>query len=314
VTPSSAPLAISGLAKHFARGAGVRDVAMTVEAGAVTALLGVNGAGKSTTLRCIMGLIRPDGGSIQLFGGPANAAARRRIGFLPEERGLAPKDRARDVIAFHARLKGLPRREAYAAADRLLERIGLSERRRARIEELSKGNAQRIQILCALAHKPDLLLLDEPLSGLDPIGQSEVLSLFAEFRAGGGAILMSTHSMAAAEQLCDRAVVLAGGRTVFEGALAEAAERAPHGAIVVTTDEAGLIAAATRVGGEARPMAGAMGEAIRWRVVLPRHVNHPALMRALAEEEVGILAFEPIKADLEGAFWALSGVPEQRAA
>jgi len=306
-------LRVVNLAKRYAGKGGVDDVSLSAAAGTITGFIGINGAGKSTTLRCILGLVKPDAGAIRLFGAPAGPDSRRRIGFLPEERGLFPRERARDVIAFHARLKGLTKREAYGAADSLLERIGLGGRQKARIEELSKGNAQRVQILCALAHRPDLLILDEPLSGLDPIAQAEILSLIAEFRAGGGAILFSTHSMAAAEHLCDRVVMLAGGRTVFEGALAEAAARAPHGVVVVTSDEARLLAAAESVGGQAQPMAGGIGEATRWRVVLPRHVPHPALMRALADTATPIFSFEPIKEDLEGAFWDLAG-PARRAA
>lgn len=303
---TSAVLRVERLAKRFAGGGGVDCVSMSVQAGSITGFIGVNGAGKSTTLRCVLGLLAPDAGRIDLFGEPAGPKARRRVGFLPEERGLFPRERAREAIAFHARLKGLSKRDALSAADRLLERIGLGDRRRARIGELSKGNAQRVQILCALAHAPELLILDEPLSGLDPVAQSEILSLFAEFRAGGGAILFSTHSMSAAESLCDHVVMLGGGRTVFEGPLAAAAAAAPHGAMVVTADEAGLIAAAIDVGGEARPMSARMGDATRWRVVLPRDVTHPALLRALSERAVPIFAFEPIKTDLEGAFWDLA--------
>lgn len=294
------------LKKRFRGGGGVDAVSMRVQAGSVTGFIGVNGAGKSTTLRCILGLMIPDAGEVLLFGAAASEASRRRVGFLPEERGLFPRERAREAIAFHARLKGLAKREALYAADRLLERIGLGERLSARIEELSKGNAQRVQILCALAHSPDLLILDEPLSGLDPVAQSEVLSLFAEFRAGGGAILFSTHSMSAAETLCDRVVMLANGRTVFEGALADASARAPHGAVVVTPDADGLLAAARLVRGTLQPMPGGMGEATRWRVTLPREVTHTVLMRVLADRAVPLFAFEPIKADLEAAFWDLA--------
>jgi len=313
-------LDVRRLAKRYASGGGVDAVSLSVARGAITGFIGVNGAGKSTTLRCILGLVEPDAGEINLFGRPADGAARRRVGFLPEERGLSPRDRARDVIAFNARLKGMDRKAALASADRLLERIGLGGRQSARIETLSKGNAQRVQILCALAHRPDLLILDEPLSGLDPIAQSEVLSLFAEFRAGGGAILFSTHSMAAAETLCDRVVVLSGGRTVFNGPVAEASSLAPHGAVVVTCDDERLIAAAQSIGGQASLLTGAagsdaarIGEAGRWRVLLPREITHPVLMRALAEHGVAIFAFEPIKADLEGAFWTLAGSPAKEA-
>ncbi len=313
--PSSTatPLEVRGLAKRYAGGRGVEDVALSAPAGSITGFIGVNGAGKSTTLRCILGLIRPDAGEISLFGAPADGASRRQVGFLPEERGLFPRERAREAIAFHGRLKGMERKPALAAADALLERIGLGGRQSARIEALSKGNAQRVQVLCAMVHRPRLLLLDEPLSGLDPVAQAEMLSLFAEFRADGGAILFSTHSMAAAQGVCDRVVMLAAGRTVFEGTLGDVAKRAPHGAIVDTADAEGLLAAAASLRAEARPLAGGVGQAQRWRVVLPREITHPALMRALAEHEVPIFTFQPIKPDLEGAFWDLAAEPAAEA-
>ena len=310
----AAALRVDALAKRFAGGGGIDDVSLTLAAGSITGFIGVNGAGKSTTLRCILGLLKPDSGRIDLFGQPADAQARRRIGFLPEERGLFPRERARDVIAFHARLKGMEKADALRAADRLLERIGLADRKRARISELSKGNAQRVQLLCALAHDPALLILDEPFSGLDPIAQSEIHSLFSEYRAGGGSILFSTHAMSAAESLCDHIVILARGATVFEGPIGAATAASPHGAIVVTPDDHGLAAAAAAVGGSLSPMAARMGEAARWRVTLPREVTHPVLMRALADRSVPIFAFEPIKADLEGAFWGLASeaAPRER--
>jgi ABC-2 type transport system ATP-binding protein len=304
-------LEVRNLAKRFPGGRGLDDVSLSVPAGSITAFIGANGAGKSTTFRCILGLTAPDAGEVRLFGRPADASARRRIGFLAEDRGLAATDRARDVIAFNARLKGLGRREAFAAADRLLERVGLGGRGRERIEALSKGNAQRVQLLCALAHAPDLLILDEPLSGLDPVTQSDILSFFAEIRAAGTAILFSTHSMAAAENLCDRVVMLSAGKTVFEGPIDAVRDGAAHGAVVVTTDREALIAAAASIGGEARPMTRHAdrynGLAQRWRVILPANTTHPALVRALAEFGAPVLAFTPIKADLEGAFWELTG-------
>jgi ABC-2 type transport system ATP-binding protein len=308
-THSTNLLEISGLARWFRGGGGIGAVSLSVPAGAVTGFIGVNGAGKSTTLRCVLGLLKPDAGEIRLFGAPFGSASKRRVGFLPEERGLFPHERARDAIAFHGRLKGMERQAAYAAADRLLERVGLGARKHERIGALSKGNAQRVQVLAALVHDPELLLLDEPLSGLDLIAQSELLSLLAEYRGRGCGILFSTHSMAAAESVCDRVVMLSQGRTIFEGAIPDASALAPHGAIVVTADAEGLAASARKLGGDIVPVAVTMGEAGRWRVILPRHITHPALVRALAEFGVPILAFEPIKPGLEGAFWHLAQQP-----
>jgi ABC-2 type transport system ATP-binding protein len=304
--PQAPALVVAGLHKDHGGGRGVLGADFNVPRGSVTAFIGVNGAGKSTTLKCVMGLARPDAGEIRLFGAPASFETRRTIGFLPEERGLAPRERARDVIAFYGRLKGMARTAALARADQLLERIGLGARGRARIGELSKGNAQRVQILCAIVHEPELLILDEPFSGLDPIAQSEVQALFVEHRAHGGAILFSTHSMAVAEQLCDRVVVLSKGRTVFEGDVAAATGRAPHGAYVTVVDDAALLQVCAALGGEAQAFPGRMGEALRWRVLLPAHVPYVALMRELAARETALLGFEPIQANLEGAFWALA--------
>src|SRR5690242_5496056 len=126
--PQNAALEVGNLAKRYAGGAGVGDVSLSVPPGSITGFIGANGAGKSTTLRCIMGLLRPDSGTVRLFGQPSNHVSRRQVGFLPEERGIAPRERARDAIAFHARLKGVERREALRRADRLLERIGLGDR------------------------------------------------------------------------------------------------------------------------------------------------------------------------------------------
>jgi ABC-2 type transport system ATP-binding protein len=299
-------LEVTALAKRFSRGAGISDVSLVVPAGSITGFIGANGSGKSTTLRCILGMLRPDRGEIRLFGARPSVEQRKRVGFMPEERGLFPHERARDAIAFHGRLKGMKRYDAFVAADRLLARVGLGGRQHARIGSLSKGNAQRVQVLCALVHKPDLLLLDEPLSGLDPVAQSDMLSLLAEFRRLGGAVLFSTHSMAAAENLCDRVVMLADGRTVFEGTLAGASALAPHGAIVVTADAEGLAATTEMLGGWVQPLGSGLEEAARLRVVLPEGVSHPVLVQALAARGVSIFSFEPIKRDLEAAFWKLA--------
>lgn len=309
-------LKVSDLVKRYAGSGGVSGVSLSVPAGSITGFIGANGAGKSTTLRCVMGLLRPDAGEISLFGASSSRAARHRIGFLPEERGLFAHDRVRDVIVFHGQLKGMRKHMARASADLLLARVGLGARSKDRIGSLSKGNAQRVQVLCALVHEPSLLILDEPLSGLDPVAQADMLSLLVEFRGRGGAVLFSTHSMAAAESVCDRVVMLSSGRTVFEGGLLDAAALAPHGAVVVTADAAGLADAARAVGGQIAPLSSGIGEAKSWRVLLPRHVTHPALIRALADYKVPIVGFRPIEAGLEGAFWHLArpAVPESKAA
>ena len=305
-------LSVTALKKHFPNGNGIHEISFSVPKGSVTGFIGANGAGKSTTLRCIVGVMQPDAGEVRLFDGPWSKAAREKIGFLPEERGLFAHERARDAIAFHGALKGMRRREALEAAGRLLQRAGLSGRESARVGSLSKGNAQRVQVLCALIHRPGLLLLDEPLSGLDPAAQADMLSLLAEFRNEGGAILFSTHSMAAAEGFCDRIVMLADGRTVFEGTLAEASNAAARDVIVIATlDGAGLRAAVAAVGGQVRPLPAIVGDVPRWRVLVPPHINDTALARALTNRGVPIEAMQVAKPDLETAFWNLA-TPSKR--
>jgi ABC-2 type transport system ATP-binding protein len=297
---------LNGVAKRFGSKRVLNDVSFAVPPGSITAFIGVNGAGKSTTLKCIMGILKPDRGEVALFGAAPDFDSRSRVGFLAEERGLCLRDRVRDVIAFHAALKGAPRAEALRRADALLERIGLQDRGRSRVGALSKGNAQRIQLLCALAHSPSLLVLDEPFSGLDPVGQSEIQTLFSEHRASGGSILLSTHGMAAAEKLCDRVVILSGGRTMFEGDVAQATALAPHGAYVSVDDDQALVEIATQLGGRATPFPGKIGATLHWQVQLPQTVPYVSLVRGLAARQVGVYAFEPIEASLEGAFWSMA--------
>jgi ABC-2 type transport system ATP-binding protein len=300
-------LQLDEVAKRYGARDILKGVSFGVPAGSITGFIGVNGAGKSTTLKCIMGILQPDAGQVTLFGGRADFRSRRRIGFLAEERGLSLRERVRDAIAFHAALKGMRYGEALRRADVLLERIGLLHRGRNRIGDLSKGNAQRIQLLCALAHGPSLLVLDEPFAGLDPVGQSEIRTLFTEHRAAGGSILLSTHGMAAAEKLCDRVVILSGGRAVFEGDVQAATALAPHGAYVSVDDEAALIEIAASLGGKATPFPSKLGSVVRWQVQLPQTTPYVSLVRALALRQVCVHAFEPIEASLEGAFWSMAG-------
>ncbi|MGZ3363432.1 MAG: ABC transporter ATP-binding protein [Caulobacteraceae bacterium] len=306
IRESDSLLQLEDVAKRFGSREVLKGVSFHAPRGSITGFIGVNGAGKSTTLKCVMGILEPDSGQVRLFGGKADFRSRSRIGFLAEERGLSLRERVREAIAFHAALKGTPYAEALRRADVLLERIGLQHRGRSRIGDLSKGNAQRIQLLCALAHGPSLLVLDEPFSGLDPVGQSEIQTLFSEHRAAGGSILLSTHGMATAEKLCDRVVILSGGRTVFEGGVEAATALAPYGAYVSVDDETALLEIAASLGGEAAPFPSKLGSTLRWQVWLPQTVPYVSLLRALAMRQVGVHAFEPIEASLEGAFWSMT--------
>ena len=216
------PLKMVGATKWFGSFQAVRKLDFEVPKGSIVGFLGPNGAGKSTSLRMALGVLSPDRGDVSLFGQPPNLESLKRVGFLPEERGLYKKMSARQIITYFARLKGLTNSEAKARADQLLDMMGLSEFARARVTKLSKGMAQKVQILSALAHQPEFLILDEPFSGLDPVNQLALEELIVEEHKRGATIIFSTHVMEHAERLCEKIVMMARGRKVFDGGLEDA--------------------------------------------------------------------------------------------
>jgi len=233
----------SGLIKHYGQRRVVDGVDLAVPQGAVYGVLGPNGAGKTTTLRMLLGIIEPDGGSRHLLGTAHPRLARTRIGYLPEERGLYPAMTARETIAFMGALRGLPWREGRARADRMLEEAGLGHAAGQKIRKLSKGMAQLVQLLGAIVHRPELIVLDEPFSGLDPVNQEKLEGLILAERARGATILFSTHVMAHAQRLCDRLAIIANGRRCFEGTVADARALLPMRAhFVPRSGDAGISA------------------------------------------------------------------------
>jgi ABC-2 type transport system ATP-binding protein len=199
----------------------VDDVSLSVKPGQVYGLLGPNGAGKTTTIRMLMDIIAPDRGQVLFFGKPRTRAELRRVGYLPEERGLYRKMTVLDHLVFLGELRGLSRRQAIPAIDGYLERIELTDWRKSKVEELSKGMQQKIQLVGTILHDPDIIVLDEPFSGLDPINQGLFKEILADFKAQGKTILFSTHVMEQAEKLCDAIGLIARGNVVLDGDLAE---------------------------------------------------------------------------------------------
>lgn len=227
-TSSAEPvLSINAAHKSFAGKPAVRGVSFSVGRGEIVGFLGPNGAGKTTTLRMALGLIRPDSGEIKLFGEPPGPAAFGRIGFLPEERGLYRKIKACDAIIHVARLNGMDRRSAVKKADELLVRYGLGAVRRKKIKTLSKGMAQKVQLLAAIAHDPKFLILDEPFSGLDPVNQKLLEDMVRDSAERGRTVIFSTHVMEHAERLCDKIILMSNGEKIFDGTLAAALAAAP---------------------------------------------------------------------------------------
>jgi ABC-2 type transport system ATP-binding protein len=221
---------LSGITKRYADHLAVDDLSLTVPAGTIYGILGPNGAGKSTTIRMAMGIIGRDSGRAELLGVDPSVDRRilARVGYLPEERGLYKKMRVLDVIVFFGRLKGMTERDARAEGDRWLERMGLSDWRKSRVESLSKGMQQKVQFISTVMHSPDLLILDEPASGLDPVNQEVLRETIVDARNQGRTVIFSTHNMNEAEQLCEFVCIIADGRKVLDGEL-RAVRRAHQG-------------------------------------------------------------------------------------
>lgn len=216
----------SQLHKRFASVHAVNDVTLEIRPGEIFGLLGPNGAGKSTTIRMLNNIIQPDEGAITYDGEPFGERVRERIGYLPEERGLYQKARILETILYFARLKGVEDAAAKKRAAGWLRRFGLEGSERRKVEELSKGNQQKVQIIIALIHEPQYVILDEPASGLDPVNQELLREIIDELRDSERVILYSTHQMELAEQLCNRIVLINRGRVVLSGSVEEV--RAQH--------------------------------------------------------------------------------------
>lgn len=216
-----------GVTKRFGKHTAVSGLDLEVPPGLIYGLLGPNGSGKTTTIRMIMGILHPDQGRVDLFGAPADDGARRRIGYLPEERGVYRKMKCLDLLVFLAEIRGIPRAEGRRRALGWLERLGLPEWAEKKVEDLSKGMQQKIQFIGTVIHEPELLILDEPFSGLDPINQDVLEEIVLDFHARGTTILFSTHLMDQAERLCHRVCLISRSRKVLDADLKElkAAER-----------------------------------------------------------------------------------------
>ncbi len=233
---TQAPLSIRNVSKRFAEKTAVDDVSLEVNPGEIVGFLGPNGAGKTTTIRMALGLIKPDEGEVELFGETPGAQAFGRLAFLPEERGLYKKQTASAAIAHMARLNGMKGREAFKLADELLDRYGLSEAKRKKNKDLSKGMAQKVQLLAAIAHDPEFYILDEPFSGLDPVNQQILEDMVREIAERGRTILFSTHVMEHAERLCDRIVLISESRKIFDGSTEDALAQAPNRLVIDSED------------------------------------------------------------------------------
>ena len=233
---------VNGISKTYTGKKAVDNVSFTAEAGKALGILGRNGAGKTTTIRILMNVIRPESGSVTLDGKPINYD-RVRIGYLPEERGLYAKKELFEQLVYFARLKGMPRGDAARSVDRWLNRLGLDEYRNKKLETLSKGNQQKVQLITALAHDPQIIILDEPFSGLDPVNAMMLEEIVKEQIEKGKIVLFSSHQMNYIEEFCDDIVILNRGSRVLYGNLREIRRSYPRTKLLVRSDRADEIRA-----------------------------------------------------------------------
>jgi ABC-2 type transport system ATP-binding protein len=224
MTDDGVTLRVRGVTKRFGDFTAVEDLSFDVRAGRVFGFLGPNGAGKTTTIRMIVGITAPDEGQIELFGKPMSPAMQDRIGYLPEERGLYKKMKIVDQLRYFAALKDVTGADADRRIDRWLERMNLSEWKTKKTTDLSKGMQQKIQFISTVLHEPDLLILDEPFSGLDPVNVEFMIEVLAEFRKQEKTVIFSTHLMETAERLCHDILLINKSKKVVSGSLRQVKE------------------------------------------------------------------------------------------
>ncbi len=298
-------LELSRVTKRFGDFTAVDHLSFTLARGSILGFLGPNGAGKTTTLRMMLGIVPPDEGLIRVLGRDI-ASVRERIGYLPEERGLYKRMRADAAIAYIATLKGMKRAAALARARRLLDDFGLGAFARVRIEGLSKGMAQKVQMLAAVAHDPEFVILDEPFSGLDPVNQTELEAFIRGLATEGKTILFSTHTMQHAERLCERLIVMAKGRKLFEGTLDQARGLIPRRARIGADADLSFL---QDVPGVLRAAPPAEGEP-NWTLELAEGADGRALLGACFEKGVPLSHFDIAPPSLHDVFVSLVGHAE----
>jgi ABC-2 type transport system ATP-binding protein len=296
------------ITKRFSGHTAVDGLSLEVPPGVLYGLLGPNGAGKSTTIRMIMGIYAPDSGSVRLFGdavGPGGKDVSARVGYLPEERGLYPKMKVIDVILFLAEIRGLDRRQARTRAMEWLERLGLRDWTLRKVNELSKGMQQKVQFISTIIHDPDVVVMDEPFSGLDPVNAQVLKDTLTDLRSRGKTILLSTHIMEQAEKLCERVCIIARGKKLVDGTLAEVKRTHAGQHVIVTFD--GSNGDATRIFADRRLVATVDGSAQQAELELAPNADAQEILKALVASGARLSRFELAEPSLNKIFIDLVG-------
>ncbi len=295
----SPALEVRHLAKRYATVQAVNDLSFEVRRGEIFGLLGPNGAGKTTTIRMILDIIKPSAGEIAILGGPMTEATKERIGYLPEERGLYEDMTLLDTILFLGQLKGLSRKVAQTKAEHYLRQVNLWDARKRKIGALSRGMNQKAQFVAATIHEPELIIIDEPFSGLDPVNARVVKELLYTMRARGMAIIMCTHQMHQVEEMCERILLIDRGQQVLYGPLQDIRRRFAANRVAVDLQ------------GELPPLAGieqVMVQNGRYRLLLQEGVQPEAVLKTLVNlPDITVERFERVEPSLDEIFVQVVG-------
>lgn len=289
-------LRVENVTKRFGDFTAVEDLSFDVRAGRVFGFLGPNGAGKTTTIRMIVGITAPDEGRIGLFGESFSGDLQNRIGYLPEERGLYKKMKILDQLRYFAALKNVPQAEADRRIDFWLERMNLSEWKKKKTTDLSKGMQQKIQFISTVLHKPDLLILDEPFSGLDPVNVEFMIDVISEFKTQDKTIIFSTHLMETAERLCSDILLINKSRKVISGSLREVKESYSKNLIALRAS------GGEKVLDDKTLVAKIVVHADEKEIVLAENADAQDLLKKLIESGAAITKFEQIEPSLNDIF------------
>jgi ABC-2 type transport system ATP-binding protein len=308
---STSVIVVNRVTKRYAGHTAVRGLSLEVPQGGIFGLLGPNGAGKTTTIRMLLSIITPDEGTVTLFGQAATGRKlSARIGYLPEERGLYPKMKVLDHLAFLGEAKGLGRWDARNRAGAWLERLGLNDWAHKKVSDLSKGMQQKVQFAGALQHDPELIILDEPFSGLDPVNSQVMRDIVVEVARSGRTVLFSTHIMEHAEKMCDRIAIIARGEKILDGALSEIKREAGRTHVALSFSR--NAPAAQRVLADRSLVSQADDAGATAEVELAPGADAEQLLQALIRADVGLSRFEVVEPSLHSIFIARVGLDAAR--
>ena len=301
-------LSLQNVTKTYGNFTAVNDVSLSIPKGSIYGFLGPNGAGKTTTIRMILEIIKPSRGKISILGHASALDVRNRIGYLPEEKGLYKKMKVWAIIQYFATLKGMEKKAAKRQAWALLEKYGLKDFAEAKVESLSKGMAQKVQVLSAVAHDPELVILDEPFSGLDPVNQAVLEELIRDMSSNGQTVIFSTHVMQHAERLCDHIILIAKGRKIFDGTVGEAKATIPRRVFIETSSDIAILHSIAGVNSITKVEAALQPDkSTQWLLQIDEQINPQLILKTCFERGIALNRFEFTEPSLHDVFVHLVG-------